>query len=266
MNEYGRKTVVINLDPANDALPYEAVVDISDFIKVQTVMEERRLGPNAALLYCMQRINENFEWLSLKLETFKDCYLLFDCPGQVELHTHDTSLKSIVQKLVKAGFHLATVHLIDSTFCSEPSKFISALLLSLKVMMFFELPHLNVLSKLDIIESMGKLDFNIDFYTDVLDLKYLSDKLNESINPKYHKMTMLLCEMIQEFSLVSFQTLAIEDKESVFNLMCEADKCNGYIFGAASENNESIIKVAVAEKSSLEKQKMTEKYVHGGSK
>ena len=52
---------------------------------------------------------------------------------------------------------LAAVHLVDSHYCSDPSKFVSVLLTSLSTMIQMELPHVNVLSKIDIIEQYGKL-------------------------------------------------------------------------------------------------------------
>ena len=36
-----------------------------------------------------------------------------------------------------------------------------------------EQPHVNVLSKVDLIEKYSKLPFNLDFFTEVLDLSYL---------------------------------------------------------------------------------------------
>lgn len=42
----GRKVAVINLDPANDSLPYESAVDIMDLISLEEVMRETSLGPN----------------------------------------------------------------------------------------------------------------------------------------------------------------------------------------------------------------------------
>jgi hypothetical protein len=65
---------------------------------------------------------------------------------------------------------------VDSHYCSDPSKFISVLLTSLSTMLQIELPHVNVLSKCDLIEKFGKLSFNLDFYTEVLDLHYLLDE------------------------------------------------------------------------------------------
>jgi hypothetical protein len=41
-----RKVAVINLDPANDDLPYEAAVDISELVALEEVMEHFKLGPN----------------------------------------------------------------------------------------------------------------------------------------------------------------------------------------------------------------------------
>lgn len=52
---------------------------------------------------------------------------------------------------------LAAIHLVDSHYCSDPAKFISVLLTSLSTMLQMELPHVNVLSKVDLIESYGKL-------------------------------------------------------------------------------------------------------------
>ena len=59
------------------------------------------------------------------------------------------------------------MHLVDAHLCSDPAKYLSALLLSLSVMLHLELPHVNVLSKIDLIEQYGQLDFNLDFYTEV---------------------------------------------------------------------------------------------------
>lgn len=42
----GRKACVVNLDPANDSLPYTAAVDVADLVHLDAVMEELHLGPN----------------------------------------------------------------------------------------------------------------------------------------------------------------------------------------------------------------------------
>ena len=43
-----------------------------------------------------------------------------------------------------------------------------------------EQPHVNILSKVDLIEKYAKLPFNLDFFTEVLDLSYLLQQFSVS--------------------------------------------------------------------------------------
>lgn len=142
-----RMVAVINLDPANENMMYKPAIDVMELICAEDVMSTLNLGPNGALMYCMEYLEENFDWLLSKLSNVKDSYLIFDLPGQIELYTHHSSIKSIFGKLEKIGYHLCAVHMIDSHYCSDPTKFISTLLLSLSTMLQIGLPHVNVLSK-----------------------------------------------------------------------------------------------------------------------
>ncbi|XP_071820033.1 GPN-loop GTPase 2-like [Apostichopus japonicus] len=247
LSKIGRKVAVVNLDPANDLLPYDAAVDISELVNLDDVMENLKLGPNGGLIYCMEYLEKNLDWFKSQLEKFNDCYILFDCPGQVELYTHHDSVKRILAELQKWNFKLAAIHLVDSHYCSDPAKFISVLLTSLSTMLQMELPHVNVLSKVDLIESYGKLAFNLDFYTEVLDLSYLVDHLaDDPFLKKFKKLNEAITGVVQDYSLVSFSTLNIKDKESVFNLMKVVDKANGYVFGDLEERSvNKLMSVAV---------------------
>lgn len=46
---------------------------------------------------------------------------------------------------------------MDAHHCTDSSKFISVVLLSLSSMVRLELPHINVLSKMDLMQQYGKL-------------------------------------------------------------------------------------------------------------
>ena len=52
-------------------------------------MEEMELGPNGALFFTMEYLLENQAWLEEKLHELvgEDDYVLFDCPGQIELYS-----------------------------------------------------------------------------------------------------------------------------------------------------------------------------------
>ncbi|TXG52539.1 hypothetical protein EZV62_021708 [Acer yangbiense] len=246
----GRKVAVINLDPANETLPYECAVNIEDLIKLSDVMGEHSLGPNGGLVYCMDYLEKNVDWLESKLKPLvKDHYLLFDFPGQVELFFLHCNARNVITRLMKKlHLRLTAVHLVDSHLCSDPGKYISALLLTLSTMLHLEFPHVNVLSKIDLIESCGKLDFNLDFYTDVQNLSYLRYHEDHSANnARVSKLTKELCEVIETYGLVNFTTLDIQDKESVGNLVKLIDKSNGYIFAGISPSAVEFSKIAVSD-------------------
>ena len=137
MSGIGIKVAVVNLDPANDSLPYVCSVDISELITLSDVMDLLHLGPNGGLVYCMEYLERNIDWLQQRLQSpdLKDHYLLFDCPGQVELYTHNDCIRRVFSRLSRDGYRLAAVHLADAHYCAEPSKFVSVLLTSLTAML-----------------------------------------------------------------------------------------------------------------------------------
>lgn len=70
-------------DPANDTVPYEAAVDIQELVQVEEVMAMQGVGPNGALVFCMELLEANITWLINKLKKLPKHYLIFDFPGQV---------------------------------------------------------------------------------------------------------------------------------------------------------------------------------------
>lgn len=101
------------------------------------------------------------------------------------------------------------------------------------------LPHVNVLSKADLLKKFeSKLAFNIDFYTEVLDLKYLLEALDRSPGmKKYAKLNAAIVSMVEDYSLVTFQPLDIKRRDSLLRLKNLIDKANGYVYGAAEEKS-----------------------------
>lgn len=41
------------------------------------------MGPNGAMLYCLEYLEKNVDWLVERLRGLKQKYLVFDFPGQV---------------------------------------------------------------------------------------------------------------------------------------------------------------------------------------
>ncbi|NXR83125.1 GPN2 GTPase, partial [Pycnonotus jocosus] len=247
LRQLGRSVAVVNLDPANEALPCPCALDIAELVTLPDVMDSLGLGPNGGLIYCMEYLEANADWLRDRLQALRGHYILFDCPGQVELYTHHSALKNVFAQLAKWNFRLAAVHLVDSHYCTDPGKFISVLCTSLSTMLHVELPHVNILSKMDLIEQYGKLAFNLDYYTEVLDLSYLVDHLaSDPFFRNFRRLNEKLVEVIEDYSLVSFVPLNVQDKQSMRQVMQAVDKANGYSFGDQEHRSlEALMSAAV---------------------
>lgn len=151
-----RKVHVANLDPAAENFKYDVAFDVRDLISVDDVMEELGLGPNGGLIYCMEYLLENLDWLLDQLSQFGDEeYLMLDCPGQIELYTHVPVMRRVIDSLRTAGYDsdMVSVFVVDATFVADAPKFISGSLLSLSAMIALELPHINILSKCDLVDK-----------------------------------------------------------------------------------------------------------------
>ena len=247
---------VVNLDAANTGMPYECGVDLVDLITVDDVCDNLHLGPNGSLMYCIEYIESNVDWLIQRLRALLDQhaanlpppYILFDCPGQIELYTHHGSMHRIIDALVKKlQLRLCCVNLMDSYYCANSSNFISTLLTSLAMMLHLELPHVNILSKIDLVERYGSLEHNIDFYTEVLDLSYLltnkhfnRDRFQPKLAKKYKELNRALCGIVEDYSLVSYIPLNVQDRLSMEKVYNAIDKANGFLFGHLRDDDLSV--------------------------
>jgi GTPase SAR1 family protein len=245
-NAIGRSSAIINLDPANDRLSYDVALDIRDFITLEDIMEEQNLGPNGGLMFALESLDDSVDLLVEKIKKISaKSYVVFDCPGQVELFTHHSSLHRIFKRLEKEiDLRLCVVSLIDSFYITSPSQYISVLLLALRSMLQLDLPHVNVISKIDLVSNYGELPFNLDYYTEVQDLSYLTPHIekesNSVLGKRYSKLTQMIGEIVEDFNLVSFEVLAVEDKQSMINLLTVIDKANGYMFGATEIGGDTV--------------------------
>ncbi|KKF97644.1 hypothetical protein CFO_g47 [Ceratocystis platani] len=220
----GRSCSVVNLDPANENTNYPRAIDIRDLVKLEEIMKDDKLGPNGAMLYALEELEHNFDWLEESLNALDQDYVLFDCPGQVELYTHHNSLRNIILKLQALGYRM-------------------------------DMPHINVLTKIDKVSSYDPLPLNLDYYTDVDDLSYLTPHLeNESPimgNGRFARLNEAVANLIQNYSLVRYEVLAVENKKSMMHLLRVIDRAGGYVFGGAEGANDTVWQVAMRNESSM---------------
>ena len=215
-----REIVVINLDPAAESFKYTCDIDIRELVTVVDVMLKKKLGPNGALIYCMEYLLSHMEWLEEQIESFaENSYFLFDCPGQLELYSHYDIMTNIIKTLQRRGFSLCSVFCLDCTFLQEQSKFISGNLLSLATMIQVTLPHLTVLTKCDLISKTN-------IYKEIengMTPEDLVEELTPFLGKKIDKLNELMKKKIKNFSLVSLRVLNPNNEDTISAVMYEAD-------------------------------------------
>ena len=232
---------MINLDPAADDFKYPVSGDVRDLISLSEVMKEMDLGPNGALLYSMEYLEDNLEnWLSMTLEGYDDgdC-VIFDCPGQIELYSHHSTFRAIADQLQAWSWHVITVYILDAQFVTDGAKYIAGCLQCQAAMMNLELPHINILSKVDLVEDKATLE---PFITP--DAHLLSSALHNSMETRYHGLNNLISSLLEEYSLVTFHPLDVSDENSLVKVLYTID--SGLQYGEDADVNTS--REAITEK------------------
>ncbi|KAI8942763.1 hypothetical protein NX059_000807 [Plenodomus lindquistii] len=137
-------------------------------------------------------------------------------------------------------------------------------------MLQMDLPHLNVLTKIDNLRNYPNLPFNLDFYTEVHDLHYLLPYLNreqtsgipgptsasadvdedmddDEPTSKFSALNKAIVELVEDYSLVGFETLAVEDKKSMMTLLQAIDRAGGFAMGGIEGVNNTVWQMAMQE-------------------
>ena len=94
--EKDKETYIINMDPAVHDTLYEPNLDIRDTIKYKEVMINHGLGPNGAIMTCLNLFSTNIHKIIDLLEKKEDLdYIVTDTPGQLEVFSWSASGKLI---------------------------------------------------------------------------------------------------------------------------------------------------------------------------
>lgn len=223
-----RKCYIVNLDPAAENFGYEMSIDIRDLISLEDVTTKIELGPNGGLIYCMEYFMYHLDWLEKELDEVHsgdDAYFIFDCPGQIELLTHIPVMKKLCDSLQQWGYVVCSVFLLDSVFLDDPSKYISGVMLAMSTMLHLEVPHLNVISKCDLIPKELIDEF---LEPDTIGLREKLKKRFETSTPKFQKMNESICQLLEDYSMVNFIPLNANDEDSVDYLLAMIDHATNY--------------------------------------
>ncbi|QSS60836.1 transcription factor Fet5 [Histoplasma capsulatum] len=252
-----RSCFYVNLDPAAESFSYEPDLDIRELITLEDVMEELGLGPNGGLMYCFEFLLQNLDFLTEALDPLTDEYLIiFDMPGQIELYTHVPLLPSLIQHLSRAGplnISLCAAYLLESTFVIDRAKFFAGALSAMSAMIMLEMPHVNILSKMDQVKGMiGKKELKRFTAVDVQLLyeeneggggggggsgnTYGNEEMTTTTTVEdptstnsllsggsFKRLNRAVGQLLDDFSMVSFLKLDVQDEDSIGSVLSYID-------------------------------------------
>eukprot|EP01063_Lacrimia_lanifica_P009095 TRINITY_DN16119_c0_g1_i1.p1 TRINITY_DN16119_c0_g1~~TRINITY_DN16119_c0_g1_i1.p1 ORF type:complete len:283 (+),score=120.99 TRINITY_DN16119_c0_g1_i1:69-917(+) len=212
----GRTCHVINMDPACEAFDYRASGDIRDLITVDEIVDEQLLGPNGGLVYAFEHMLENSAWLDDQVGDYAEDYVVFDLPGQIELYTHIPILPRIASLLQHHGYIVGGVYLMDSSVVlSDVNKYVACTLSCLSAMLMIEIPHVNILSKMDLTKKVAPIE-QIQEYVNCDWERLLSDpSRRDELPPRLYRLTERIGELLDQFPMVTYHPLDVTDIKSI---------------------------------------------------
>ena len=207
---------------------------------------------------------ENISWLQDAIADYGDDYLIFDCPGQIELYTHLPVMQRLVRFLTKqCGYEMCAIYLLDSLFITDSSRFISGTLMCLSAMVQLEPPHINILTKCDLVpnKKVMRKFLDPDMHSLMLSLDDgaaggddrgeggagVSDSAHRSATAtaggalsassssggasmpaKYAHLNRAVSTLIEQYAMVNFFPLDITQEDSVSLCLQHIDRATAY--------------------------------------
>jgi hypothetical protein len=248
-----RSCFYVNLDPAATEFVYEPDIDIKDLISLDDAMEEMGLGPNGGLIACFEYLLENLDFLTEPLgDVGEESLIIIDMPGQIELYTHVPLLPALATELQGGALNirLCAVYLLEATFVLDRAKFFAGTLSAMSAMLMLGVPHVNVLSKMDLVKgTMARRELK-RFFTPDADLldddpagrmrfaenddgvegegeggegKGPAEAGSVMAGASFAKLNQAVAQLIDDYSLVSFLQLDVRDEDSVGAILSYVD-------------------------------------------
>lgn len=155
----------INLDPATLTTRMPCNEDIRDVIDYSKVMQDYNLGPNGAIITCLNLYLLKIDSLIEKIESSEAKYVIIDTPGQIEAFTWSSPgfvLVDTLKKLYKENVKI--VYLIDSAESQKQEVFISNMVYASSLSCRYDLDVICAFNKCDLVDTkilMSWLDYEV---------------------------------------------------------------------------------------------------------
>lgn len=145
-------------------------------------------------------------------------------------------MSRIISVFQNANYKPCALYLLESLFLQDITKYFAGVLTATSAMLQLAIPHLNIISKMDLIEASKVNGSNegdgedededdMDDETHELyryfypDPSLLSEQLSMTTRPKFYELNNALVQLIDEYDMVNFIPFNIKKQSSMENLM-----------------------------------------------
>lgn len=199
----GEDVMAVNLDPGAISIPYSANVDVRDYIRVESLMEEYGLGPNGGLMLASDMMVDIVDQLASDIDDFGPDLVLIDTPGQMEMFAFRDIGARIAEGLVGEGKGI--IYLFDAAFCRDPLNYVMNMFIASAINSRFLLPQISLLSRADLLE--GELE-EIEGWAE--DPMLLEEAINSRLTGLNRLLSQDMIEVINrlgiDFAPIPFST------------------------------------------------------------
>ena len=189
---------------------------------------------------------DNLDFLTEAMDPLTEEYLIIiDMPGQIELYTHIPIVPALVKHLTRGGalnVNLCATYLLESTFVVDRAKYFAGTLSAMSAMIMLEIPHVNVLSKMDLVKgSLTRKEMKrfINPDTSLMDddpsdsraaVESSQDKAADPSSTdsvmaggSFKRLNKAVAQLIDDFSMVSYLQLDVQNEDSVGAILSYID-------------------------------------------
>lgn len=105
----------------------------------------------------------------------------------------------LIQTLQQANIRTCATYLLESQFMEDKNKFFAGVLSAMSCMINLEVPHINIMSKMDLVKSntgtTTKLKKEVDRYLES-DPMLLKEEATSESNPKFRALNEALVQLV----------------------------------------------------------------------
>lgn len=184
----GYSSYKVNLDPATEYIPYEPDYDIRTIINAHKIAKELGLGPNGALVVCMDMITNVIEKIlkSMINNSMQDTFILIDTPGQMEVFLFRDIAYDLVNILKKFFKNVVALFIVAADTIKRYEDYVFLAIISIAIQTRLGVDVIPVINKIDVTlleEIVGDIISDIEIINNRLkNLGLYGEMLKEILN------------------------------------------------------------------------------------